>query len=334
MEGEAGLVGFAYIITDDKITELAGMKHKDFYQKLDFMVSAEKKAEEIVEREVGGKWVGISLRNGCGVMGAHVMGCRIVYPEDTEPWAIPFLKSIEDVENLEVPEPSRNPAVKYYLERAREFERLTGIKSGVGFEGPISVSALCRGTTQYYADVVRAPDLCKKLADLVTDTYLEWERYHNEQMDIEPGMSVGLGDDCASWLSPRAYEHIAFPPLLKIIEAHPEAKHRSMHNCGQTNHLLEKISELRLSSFELGEMVDIAKVRKLMPDTHIGRLLDYKILSTNDEKRIRNYVDTQISLAAQLGNTSLRIEAWRPIELRTVRLVKHLVDKHNSEQGL
>jgi len=323
-------IGFAYLMADDKITELAAMKHSDFYADLNLMIAAEKRAEEIVEREVGGKWVGIGLHNGCGVMGANVMGCRIVFPDNSEPWAMPFLKNIEEVENLEIPEPARNPAVRYYLERAREFEKLTGIKSGVGFEGPISVSALCRGTTQFYADVLRAPDLCRRLADLSTDTYLEWERYHNEQMGIEPSEYVGLGDDCASWLSPKAYEYIAFPPLLKIIDAHPKAKHRSMHNCGQTNHLLEKISELRLSSFELGEMVDIVKVRKLMPGTHIGRLLDYKILSTNDDEKVTNYVNEQISIATTLGNISLRVEAWRTVSLRTVRLVKSIVEKFNS----
>jgi uroporphyrinogen-III decarboxylase len=332
MDGVAGPVGFAYIMTDDKITELARVRHRDFYRDLNLMIDAEKRTAGIVEGEVGGKWVGIGLRNGCGVMGAHVMGCEIVFPDEVEPWAMPFLKDIEDVESLEVPEPNRNPAVRYYLDRAREFEGLTGIKSGVGFEGPISVSALCRGTTQYYADVLRAPELCRKLADLVTDTCLEWERYHDEQMGIEPGEGVGLGDDCASWLSPRAYEHIAFPPLLKIIEAHPKAKHRSMHNCGQTNHLLAKISELRLSSFELGEMVDVARVRELMPDTHIGRLLDYKILSTNDEEEVTKYVKEQLFVAAVLGNISLHVEAWRPVSLETVRLVKVLVDEHNGNR--
>lgn len=323
-------IGFAYIMQDDKITELAGVRHRDFYRDLNAMVVAEKRAEEIVKREVGGEWVGLSLRNGCGIMGAYVMGCKIVYPDDAEPWAMPFLKKIEDVESLEVPEPSRNPAVRQYLDRAHEFERLTGIKSGVGFEGPISVSALCRGTTQFYADVLRAPNLCKKLANLVTDTYIEWEKYHNEQMGIEPSDNVGLGDDCASWLSPKAYEDIAFPPLLKIIHAHPKAKYRSMHNCGQTNHLLGKISELRLSDFELGEMVDIVKVRKLMPETHIGRLLDYKILSTNDDEKITNYVKEQISIGEQLRNFSVHVEAWRPVTLRTVRLVKALVEEHNA----
>jgi len=326
MEG----VGFAYVMQDDKITELAGVRHRDFYQELNVMISAEKKAEEIVEREVCGKWVGVSLRNGCGVMGAHVMGCKIIYPEDAEPWAMPFLRGIEDVEDLEVPEPDRNPAVKYYLDRAREFERLTGIKSGVGFEGPISVSALCRGTAEFYADTLRAPDLCRKLANLVTNTYLEWERYHDGEMGIAPGETVGLGDDCASWLTPKAYEEIAFPPLLKIIEAHPKAKYRTMHNCGQTNHLIEKISELNLSSFELGEMVDIAKVRRLMPDTKICRLLDFKILSTNDEERVSKYVDEQLSIGSSLGNFSLHVEAWRPVTLRTVRLVRTLIEDHNG----
>lgn len=123
---------------------------------------------------------------------------------------------------------------------------------------------------------------------------------------------------------------LAFPPLLKIIDAHPKAKNRYMHNCGQTDHLLGKISELRLSSFELGEMVDMARVRQLMPLTHIGRLLDYKILSTNDEGKVMRYVNEQLSIAIMLGNISLRVEAWRPVSLRTVRFVKTIIEKFNS----
>jgi len=76
-------------------------------------------------------------------------------------------------------------------------------------------------------------------------------------------------------------------------------------------------------------MVDIAKFRRLMPDTHIGRLLNYKILSTNDEGAVRNYVNSQLSRGEPLGNFSLHVEAWRTIALRTVRLVKTLVEEYN-----
>lgn len=325
-----GKVGFAYILQDDKITELACVKHKDFYQDIKLQVEAQNRAVKIIEEELGIR-LGMSLRLGCGTTAAAVMGCKLVYPENSEPWAIPLLHRIEDVDELEVPEPQDNPVVQQILRKAKTFERLTGVKSNVGFDGPVTTAALCRGVREFFVDVFKAPKLCRRLVEKVTEVAIKWIKYHEEEMGIEPSGWIGLADDHASFLSPKHYEMLGFPYELKFYEAFPERKYRALHICGPTDHLLYKIKDLKLASFELGEMVDLRRARRILVNTHIARLFDFRLLLSGSTDDIVEYTKRQIKLgASEEGCFSIHIEGWRGIAFEKVRLVKKVIEEYNE----
>lgn len=322
-------VGFAYILQDDKITELAGVRHRDFYQDIRLQVKAQKKALKIIERELGIK-LGLNLRLGCGTTSATVMGCRLIYPEHSEPWAVPILHSIEEGEELEIPEPQDNPIVQQILKKAKMFEKLTGVKSVVGFDGPVTTAALCRGIREFFVDVFKAPKLSQKLVEKVTEVAIKWIKYYNEEMGIESSNWIGLADDHASFLSPKHYEMIGFPYELKFYEAFPERKYRALHICGPTDHLLYIIKNLKLTSFELGEMVDLRKAKKIFVNTHIARLFDFRLLLSGSKEDITRYTKRQIELGVTGGGFSIHIEAWRGITFEKVRSVKEIVERYNK----
>lgn len=79
-------------------------------------------------------------------------------------------------------------------------------------------------------------------------------------MGIEPSEWIGLADDCASFMFLKHNEILSLPYEDRFHQGFSERKYRSLHSCGTTNHLLEKMVKLNLKSFELGEMVDIPKV--------------------------------------------------------------------------
>ena len=108
------------------------------------------------------------------------------------------------------------------LRKSKKFEKLTGIKPNVGFDGPITTAALCRGATSFFIDVYKNTDLCKELVEKITNAIVEWKKYHESEMGIEAESSIGLSDDDSSHLSPRHYSEIALPHQLRWYESFPD----------------------------------------------------------------------------------------------------------------
>lgn len=159
-------MGFFYVLQDDEITELAGVRHGVFYD-IESQVEAQRKALGIVEEELVIK-LGLSLRLGWGTTTASIMCCKLVYPENSEPWDLPILGRIKGVDEPEIPEPKDNPVVQVILSKASKFAKFTDVKCGIGFDGPITTAPLCRGIDQFCIDVFRALKLSRKLIEKVT----------------------------------------------------------------------------------------------------------------------------------------------------------------------
>lgn len=321
-------VDFYYAFSELKITELAGVRLRDYYQDLSLMIESQKKAFDVVYKEIGEKR-GVSLDIG-HVVSAGVVGCKLVYPENNEPWAEPCLQNTEEIEGLEVPEPKYNPLVQGILDKAKRFEKLTGVKPNVGFEGPVTTAALCRGIRDFFFDVYKNPELSRKLVEKVTDAIIEWKKYHESEMGIQGEMSISLADDDSAHLSPRHYRGIALPYQLKWYEAFPERKMRHLHNCGNTTHLLEMIKELRLTSFEMGEKTDLAKARRILEKTKLNKLFDLRILLSGSVDEIVDHTRSLIMIGAPGKNFGIGIEGWKGITFERVRLVKYLVERYNE----
>jgi len=321
-------VDFYYAFSELKITELAGVRLKDYYQDLSLMIESQKNALDIVYKEIGEKR-GVSLDIG-HVVSAGVVGCKLVYSGNNEPWAEPCLQNIEEIEGLQVPEPKHNPLVREILDKAKRFEKLTGVKPNVGFEGPVTTAALCRGIQNFLLDVYRDPELCKKLVEKVTDAIIEWKKYHESEMGIWGERSIGLADDDSSHLSPRHYREIALPYQLRWYEAFHERKMRDLHNCGNTTHLLEMIKELKLTSFEMGEKTDLAEAKRILKKTKLNKLFDLRILLSGSLDEIVDHTRTLIMIGAPENNFGIGIEGWKGITFERVRLVKNLVSRYNE----
>jgi len=322
-------VGFAYLLTDDKVTEFMGIKHSDYYRDIRLQVKAKRKALEIIKRELGIS-LGLGLSLGCGTSAAAVMGCKLTYPENAEPWTKPVLSSIED--ELIVPEPQDNPAVQEILFKARIFEELASIKPTVGFDGPVTTAALCRGINDFFVDIYKSPGLCMKLVERITKAAIEWIKYYEEEMDIGPSDHIGLADDHASFLHPKYYDSLGLPYEQKFYNAFPERKYRSLHICGPTDHILTEIKSLGLNSFELGEMVDLRKAKDILDDVHIARLFDFKLLMSGSDNDVIKYTKEQIHMGAPGGKFSIHIEGWRPVTFEKVRLVRDIIKEYNVSE--
>lgn len=208
-------VKFCYLTEELKITEIAGVKIKAFYDDINLMVLAQKKAIKIISDFLEIEPAELLFCKGY-IKASEVLGCEISQPQDNEPFVRRGkIADISDVKKFNVVSPDQNPVVLDMLEKAKKFYELTGIKDTIMFEGPFTVSCFLRGQTQFMIDLVENPGLCEELIIKVTDTAIEWKKFHNSEMGITGAETIGLVDDSIVNINPELFEKIVLPQLLR-----------------------------------------------------------------------------------------------------------------------
>ena len=102
-----------------------------------------------------------------------------------------------------------------------------------------------------------------------------------------------------------------------------------MHICGDTTHVLDQIRLLGLAAFDLGEMVDLAKAKRVLEGTVISRIWDFRLVRDGTPEEIREYSLRELEIGAPGGNFTVHVEGWRGVPLSKVRIVKETVDEWN-----
>lgn len=324
---------FMYSTDESKITELAGITLREYYSDLQAMIRAQKRANEQVERELGIRRSGHGLSRG-HVIDAEVLGCAVVWPEDEEPMvAAPAIATVEDIRRFRPPDPPDNAVVLRELQRSRVFYELTGQKATVGFNGPVTVAALCLGLDRFYTLAAMDTGLAEELVRRATDGVIAWKRYHDAEMGISAQGELGAADDSASFLSPRLAGILSLPYLAQWYGAFPGYSGRDLHICGDSTHFLDRLGALHLSSFDLGEMVDLRRARALLPGTFLWRIADFRLIRDGDAHEIEQYIREQLDLGAPGERFGIHMEGWRGVPLSKARVVKEAVERYNRSHS-
>ena len=323
-------VKFCYLTEELKITEIAGVKIKAFYDDINLMVLAQKKAIKIISDYLEIEPAELLFCKG-HVKASEAMGCEIFQPEDNEPFVRRGkIADISDVKKFNVVSPDQNPGVLDLLEKAKKFYELTGIKDTIMFEGPFTVSCFLRGQTQFMIDLVENPGLCEELIIKVTDTAIEWKKFHDSEMGITGAETIGLVDDSIVNINPELFEKIVLTQLLRWYDVFPAPK-RHFHCCGNITNFLRLLSRLNLAQYDMfGKMIDAQEMKKYFPGAFISKLIDFRLVRDASPEVIRKYILKECETGTPGGNFGLCLEGIRGIPLEKVRIVRDAVAHYNG----
>jgi uroporphyrinogen-III decarboxylase len=148
-------------------------------------------------------------------------------------------------------------------------------------------------------------------------------------MGIREDGVLGLADDSASFLSPRLFGRLSLPYLQAYCAAFPGCSGRGLHICGNSTHFLGQLAALRLSSFDMGEMVNLRRARAMLPETYLWHIADFRLIRDGGPREIEAYVERQLALGTPEGRFGIHMEGWRGVPLWKARLVKDAVERYN-----
>ena len=237
---------------------------------------------------------GANVRLSLQSMGI-ALGSKAEYPkhgyiEITEP----FLKNYDELKNLKVPNPKKNPALSLLLERADTFKKnRPNAPLSTGVVGAMTTAISIRPQEAVLNDMKENKKALSELLDFSVCCALEWLKIFTEEFGAA---EATISDPVSSpdVLTKEQFEEFSFPALKKLVEGVIEiTKHKpSLHICGHTKPIWHLLSELPLSSFSVGDSEKLSEVKQALGDS-------FTILGNVDPLKMKNGTPDEIRTAVK-----------------------------------
>ena len=183
---------------------------------------------------------------------AEAFGCAVQRPDDTNPFAIPFVHTAAEADALRVPELSSS-SLAYLFDIADELRRRAGpgvpLKP-VDIQSPMDIVALIWDKVELFVAMVETPDAVRALAAKVRELFVafmdEWfSRYGTEYIAHYPDyfMSGGitLSEDEIGSVSPDMFDGFFRDELVRLSEHFGGI---GIHCCADAGHQWEGLRSI------------------------------------------------------------------------------------------
>jgi uroporphyrinogen decarboxylase len=229
------------------------------------MTDPEKMAKALIAgyREIGYDGIYAGWESSFNLM-AEAMGCKMRIPEDGVPSIEDnIVKQASDLDKVKVPDPKTDGRLPIHLQ-ATKIIRQTVDKSTPIFSyipGPLTLSGILRKTDALMIDLIRNAKLIHALNKLSLEASKAYA-----VAKIESGADIIVaGDPTASttMISPRMFEQFELPYLKELFTCISKAGAvASLHICGQTTPILEKMVETGAKILELDYQVELREAKR------------------------------------------------------------------------
>lgn len=232
---------------------LAGYRFPEFFQNGEMMADAQIKAWKRFGHDV------LLLENGvCAT--AQALGCGVFYPEDGPPRVIePVLRSLEDIDKLQVPDPYKAHPLPELLKATRIVSREIGDKvfvMGRADQGPFALAAAIRGYDKFIMDIATRErlDLVHRVLEFCKKTVT---RYALAQME-QGAHGTSIGEFGPDIIGPKAYREFAFPYDREFIsELKGHGIPVALHICGDAGPVVRDMVDTGAAILELDYKTDM-----------------------------------------------------------------------------
>lgn len=316
---------------------LFGYNIRDYYSNLEVMIEVQEK---------GLLWRFENLRDdrNCYVIGmdigpvseALMFDCPIEYPDDTSPRIVTILKSPQDIENLKIIEPEKNPKIRWFLKRFEEFKGIAEKKGTVfpvqkklylQIHPPLSSACAIMEPTLIYTYLYTEPEIVRVLLDKMLKAFFMLVDYF-DKINGTRTESIGLADDNSCSISTEMYKEIVVKYNKAIYERYGKVK-RYLHADGPNDQLFPVIAEeLKLNVMDIGGWSRLEEaVKYLKGKTVIQGGLNNKDIYNGLDVLAKSKIDNAIKLAGPGGGYEFAIggETYPGVSAGTlIELVKYV----------
>jgi len=201
------------------------------------------------------------VENGTAAL-AEACGVQVQYQSDSAPVAKePAIKSLDEVDRLELPDPYAHPLLSELLKATRIVVQEIGDRAfiiGRADQGPFSLACEIRGMSNFLTDLAlgEKPEQVHKLLDFCRRATF---RYALAQME-QGAHATSIGDSPSGpdLISPQYYKKYAYP-YVKQLAADLKARgvRLAYHICGNATPIMGDMVSTGATIIEIDQKTDM-----------------------------------------------------------------------------
>jgi uroporphyrinogen decarboxylase len=243
-------------------TSFTGTDINRYYRDPDLKMATQLKLSEMLPEfiMIPSVWADFGPAVECSAFGSEVL-----WMENSPPFVKRVIHSYQEIDRIRPINPESDGLMPLALEHYRYMwdhidpsrSKEKGCLEGVAVSmGPVETAGLLIDYQNFFLGIYDAPDLIKRLLDVVTESILLWIQAQ-EKVNGKLKQLV-LIDHMPAQISAPAFEEFCFPYLKRIFDQYSYAV-RIYHNEGNVSHILERIADMRVDLFHFGIDIKIAK---------------------------------------------------------------------------
>ncbi len=257
VEGRATAPTAGFIIDCPWLPGWHGVSILDYFTDDDLWFRANKAAVEAFPSAIfiPGFWAEYGMCTEPSAFGA-----RCSFPENEFPHAKPTILRVEDIDNLEEPDPSKDGLLPFVLKRMKRSEpRMRAIGHSFRFSisrGPLNVATFLMGVTEFLIAMKTEPERTKKLLGIITSFLKKW---HALQRELFPSIDgIMVLDDIVGFIGEEDFVEFGMPYLTELFSA--PAKVKLFHNDAPCEASVSHYPEIGINLYNPGIQTPPAEI--------------------------------------------------------------------------
>lgn len=193
----------------------------------------------------------------------EAFGGKVIFKDNEAPSVRdPLLKTIEDIEALEVPD-VHSGRVDVFLDAVREAQKLITDRPILGGQlGPFSLAANLLDVQHALMITLKNPDSMKLLLEKATDFLIERAKAYK----AAGANGIFLAEPTAGLLSPKQCEIFSSVYVKRLVDAVQDSSfYVILHNCGNVTKAVDSMYNTGSKGLHFGNAVDMKKILPQIP---------------------------------------------------------------------
>ncbi len=247
-----------FIVDSPWLPNWAGRTILDYYTSDEAFLQDNLKAIEAFPRAIllPGFWSEYGMCTEPSAFGGQLM-----WGQDDFPSAGKVLRSIDDVEGLQQPDPRKHGLPPFVINRLKHLRpRIEAAGHQIRFavaRGPFNVASFLLGTTEFMLALKTAPRQVHRLLALITDFLVDWIDWQRECFPSIDGLLVL--DDIIGFVGGPDFEEFAQPSLARIFSADVTVK--LFHNDAPCKACAPYLAEVGVNVLNFGIQHTLTQMR-------------------------------------------------------------------------
>jgi uroporphyrinogen decarboxylase len=217
-------------------------------------------------------------------------GAKSSFPENEFPHAFPNIKSVEQIQDLPVPNPVKDGLGPFILNRLRLMQaQIEKAGHSIRFSvsrGPLNIASYLMGATEFLMAMITNPEEIHQLIRKITD-YLSG--FHDQQKKLFPTIDgILILDDIIGFISEEQFLEFGLPYFKELYNRDLNIKF--LHNDANCMESVHHLPEMGVNLFNMGFDTDLnlLKAKTNNQVTMLGNIPPRDVLARGSVEEVKS----------------------------------------------